>query len=766
MKTLLVFPPGWHPNGPYLALPILKSFLKNERGISADIRDLNIEYFDHIFSKNYIKQCYDKIKAENRMNDILKLVRESTLLIEKAKEISKSQKFFNSNDRKFAVNTIANALYVINEAFEGQDLSFKNIDLYHSRYSSEEVMKSTVDKRHNPYINFYEKGIIQEINLLKYKFVGISISGNSQIIPAITLARLIKKLCPSVTHISLGGNYITRMALRFGETHPFFEFVDSILVYDGEISIGDLIESVKDNKTFENINNLYFVHKTSNLIIKNTIVETDYINIYTPDFDGFPLDKYFVPELILPIYSSRSCFSNCAFCTVPKATSGKYRSFKVDKVFSIMRELKAKYGVSIFCFVDETLNLKNMEKLCQMIINEQEEIYWYGETRFSPNISELLCEKLYKGGCRQIQFGLESYCQRVLDKMKKNVKIEWIEPSIRNLYKAHIPVHLFFFTGFPTETSEEALTTYAFTRRMLAESREEYHVPTSTYGFGQFGLEIGSDVWFNPGDYFVEVKPVSGLQDLKLNVDYTAKVGLTQEQSELLVNKQKGNYPIFSRLAFPLPKEVVLSEKVSVMDAIYKTSSTEDYYKVKYSHNYINSLEHCHIELTEHTYIVEIGNNIIFYNVPNRKTYSAPIAQISMSDMIRNGETISAMKNKWSEEDINSYVSDLVYYGLIKIRESAEPYTDTIDEHRIGIVEDVMWDYDDQFDMYICMNPHSNSLVRLSKVSKTLLSLFADSKHLSEIVLVLQDNNIRISESAIRLLVTKCLKEEILYLIK
>ena len=27
-KTLLVFPPGWSPVGPYLALPVLKSYLQ------------------------------------------------------------------------------------------------------------------------------------------------------------------------------------------------------------------------------------------------------------------------------------------------------------------------------------------------------------------------------------------------------------------------------------------------------------------------------------------------------------------------------------------------------------------------------------------------------------------------------------------------------------------------------------------------------------------------------------------------------------------
>ena len=33
MKKLLIFPPGWSPVGPYLALPILKSYLKEKENI-------------------------------------------------------------------------------------------------------------------------------------------------------------------------------------------------------------------------------------------------------------------------------------------------------------------------------------------------------------------------------------------------------------------------------------------------------------------------------------------------------------------------------------------------------------------------------------------------------------------------------------------------------------------------------------------------------------------------------------------------------------
>lgn len=38
-KTLLVFPPGWSPVGPYLALPVLKSYLQEVEQYKVDIVD-------------------------------------------------------------------------------------------------------------------------------------------------------------------------------------------------------------------------------------------------------------------------------------------------------------------------------------------------------------------------------------------------------------------------------------------------------------------------------------------------------------------------------------------------------------------------------------------------------------------------------------------------------------------------------------------------------------------------------------------------------
>ena len=63
MKSMLVFPPGWSPVGPYLALPVLKAYLKEKKGIDVCIRDLNVLFYDELLSKESILAALEKAKT-------------------------------------------------------------------------------------------------------------------------------------------------------------------------------------------------------------------------------------------------------------------------------------------------------------------------------------------------------------------------------------------------------------------------------------------------------------------------------------------------------------------------------------------------------------------------------------------------------------------------------------------------------------------------------------------------------------------------------
>lgn len=71
MKSLLIFPPGWNPCGPYLALPLLKGYLE-QQGRKVDILDLNIELFDWALSADTLRGLRERLaERENRGRDAL-----------------------------------------------------------------------------------------------------------------------------------------------------------------------------------------------------------------------------------------------------------------------------------------------------------------------------------------------------------------------------------------------------------------------------------------------------------------------------------------------------------------------------------------------------------------------------------------------------------------------------------------------------------------------------------------------------------------------
>lgn len=280
------------------------------------------------------------------------------------------------------------------------------------------------------------------------------------------------------------------------------------------------------------------VYRAGDKLIHTPAKSIDIDTIPTPDFDGLPLGKYFSPETILPLYTSRSCPYQCAFCTIPYASS-KFRARDPQKVVDDLENLKRKYNVRMFTFVDETLIIPSLNKITREIVNRKLDVNWYGETRFDRRIDRQLARQMFESGCRKLQFGLESYNQRVLDLMKKGTKVKYILPNIKSCLSEGIAVHLFTFLGFPGETEEEAKNTCEFSKYVIRLSEEEYGNPYSTVGMGAFGLEVYSDVYYHPDRYGVtfkdDIRHLTG--DEIFEIKYTVKSGLSQEETEDLVNQ-------------------------------------------------------------------------------------------------------------------------------------------------------------------------------------------------------------------------------------
>src|SRR5256712_6529269 len=66
MKTMLLFPPTWHPSQPYLSLPSLTGFLKQEGVTDIVQRDLGIEVLDSFLSEATGRETYERMQEKVR----------------------------------------------------------------------------------------------------------------------------------------------------------------------------------------------------------------------------------------------------------------------------------------------------------------------------------------------------------------------------------------------------------------------------------------------------------------------------------------------------------------------------------------------------------------------------------------------------------------------------------------------------------------------------------------------------------------------------
>ena len=76
-----------------------------------------------------------------------------------------------------------------------------------------------------------------------------------------------------------------------------------------------------------------------------------------------------------------------------------------------------------------------------------------------------LLKKMKKAGCEILSYGFESGSQKILDNMKKGIKVEQAENAIRLTRKAGITVTGSFMIGMIGETEETMKDTVDFIKR-------------------------------------------------------------------------------------------------------------------------------------------------------------------------------------------------------------------------------------------------------------------------------------------------------------
>ena len=183
------------------------------------------------------------------------------------------------------------------------------------------------------------------------------------------------------------------------------------------------------------------------------------------------------------IMSGRDCwYGKCTFCVwdhalYPKGTFG-FRT--PENVMEEVKYLVDEIGVKEIFDDCGTITIGSwLDKFCELMVESgyNKKVMYSCNMRFGAvNLEEYKMMK--KAGFRLLKFGLESGCQKTIDKLDKGTKIEEVIPSCRDAKIAGLTVHITMMVGYPWETKEDAQKTFDLTNELMSKGYADIHQST------------------------------------------------------------------------------------------------------------------------------------------------------------------------------------------------------------------------------------------------------------------------------------------------
>ncbi|NOX62568.1 MAG: B12-binding domain-containing radical SAM protein [Chloroflexi bacterium] len=167
-------------------------------------------------------------------------------------------------------------------------------------------------------------------------------------------------------------------------------------------------------------------------------------------------------EPMITVLSSRGCPYNCSFCF--KGIVGRtYRQRSPENIADELQHIIDAYGVRNFYFIDDlfTIDVRRLDKILDHFIERKMDIRWRCLARVDRVTPDLL-QKMYKAGCRQIHYGIESGNEEVLKRTAKHIRLSQVRDAVRWTEEAGIHSKGYFILGLPGDTEETMEETIEF----------------------------------------------------------------------------------------------------------------------------------------------------------------------------------------------------------------------------------------------------------------------------------------------------------------
>jgi radical SAM superfamily enzyme YgiQ (UPF0313 family) len=325
-----------------------------------------------------------------------------------------------------------------------------------------------------------EDQMVSEFQSIETKIVGITFY-TPEFFEVFNLAKRFKEHNPGL-QVIVGGIHPTFYPEEIFEEKDCP--IDFAIIGEGEITLYELTKAILENKNdYSGIKGIAYLDETSNQMIKTQVrpVEDDLDKISFPAYNLIDMEYYAnaSPYAIrgcflrsMYVIATRGCPSQCTFCVAKKLRqyNGGGKSTRIrsaEKLIEEIRELKDKYKIDSFYFIDDlfTINRENVIKFCKGLKESKIDILWGCSSKVST-LNEEIIKHMAEAGCIQIDFGVERGSNEALNIVKKGITVEKVEEIFGYCVKYGIRTFANFIINVPGETKKDLVDILKFIKKL------------------------------------------------------------------------------------------------------------------------------------------------------------------------------------------------------------------------------------------------------------------------------------------------------------
>lgn len=286
----------------------------------------------------------------------------------------------------------------------------------------------------------------------------------------------IKSLSPS-TFVLLVGPHVSALP---EETLRSSQWVDGVAIREYDYTVLELATALRDGTSPGEVSGLCLRNGqgTARTPVRELPTDLDALPFVSSVYQRhLNYRNYFYAHSRYPIVvtvTGRGCPHHCIYCVYPQTFSShrlRYRSIGnvVDEIAYILKEFP---GVQEIMFEDDTLTLhrERCTALAEEILRRRLKFTWSANSRAEIDLETM--KLLKRAGARLFCVGIESGNQAILDRMRKNLRIERIRQFFRDARKAGILIHGCFLVGLPGETRETMNQTLALAKELNPDTAQ------------------------------------------------------------------------------------------------------------------------------------------------------------------------------------------------------------------------------------------------------------------------------------------------------